>query len=58
MPAWVVVLVAFLFRDFDLSVDVGVVLVNVVLVNVVPVPVDDVLVFAEVLVVVDVLVVL
>ena len=53
MPAWVVVLVAFLFRDFDLSFDVGVVLVNVV-----PVPVDDVLVFAEVLVVVDVLVVL
>ena len=53
MPDWVVVLVAFLFRDFDLSFDVGVVLVNVV-----PVPVDDVLVFADVLVVVDVLVVL
>jgi hypothetical protein len=53
VPDWVVVLVTFLCRDFALSFDVGVVLVNVV-----PVPVDDVLVFAEVLVVVDVLVVL
>ena len=50
-PDWVVVLVAFLFCDFALPFDVGVVLVNVV-----PVPADDVL--AEVLVAVDVLVVL
>ena len=41
MPDWVVVLVAFLFRDFAVSFDVGVVLV-----------------FAEVLVAVDVLVLL
>ena len=52
MPDWVVVLVALLFRDFALSFDLGVVLVNVV-----PVPVEDVLVFAEVLVAVNVLVV-
>ena len=53
MPDWVVVLVTFLCRDFALSFDVGVVLVNVV-----PVPVEDVPVFAEVLVAVNVLVVL
>ena len=53
MPDWVVVLVTFPCRDVALPFDVGVVLVNVV-----PVPVDDVLVFAEGLVAVDVVVVL